>query len=391
MATFSLEPTLQEATQEDPGILDSICSSLALELGATDVAVYLADFEQSVLVLVGDQVTGSDVPQSEEITSTMAGRAFLSQQSVSTKRSDGFRVWAPVMEGSNRIGVLAVTVPDASAETLEACETFGVFIGYLVATRSRFTDIYNFSRRRKNMSLAASIQWDLLPPLVLKTSAATVAGVLEPAYHVGGDSFDYAVNGPVLNLGIIDAMGHGLDSTLLSSLAIGCYRNDRREGRSLAYTHADLDDVILTHHSGEKFVTGQLAELNLSSGVLSWTNAGHPKPLLIRNGKVIAEIECSPTVPWGVGGGGEPSVASQALEPGDSILFFTDGVVEARFAGGVGFGVDRLADLAGRFASNNVPAEEIVRQLVAAVLEHHNSQLADDATLVLAQWNGPGT
>ncbi len=391
MAPFSLTQTLREAAQEDPGTLGSICASLGVELGAADVAVYLADFEQSVLVLVGDGRTSSDLPASEEITSTMAGRAFLSQQSLSSKRPDGFRVWAPVLEGSNRIGVIAMTVPEASAETLEACETLGMFVGYLIATRSRFTDVFNYHRRRKNMTLPASIQWDLLPPLVLKTSGATVAGVLEPAYHVGGDSFDYAVNGPLLHIGILDAMGHGLDSTLLSSLAIGCYRNNRRDGRSLAYTHADLDDVIRTHYGAEKFVTGQLAELNLDSGVLSWTNAGHPRPLLIRNGKVIGEVLCSPTVPWGVGIEGEAQVGSHSLEPGDELLFYTDGVVEARFPGGVGFGVDRLADLTGRFASNNVPPEEIVRQIVSAVLEHHRFQLADDATLVLVQWSGPRT
>ena len=59
---------------------------------------------------------------------------------------------------------------------------------------------------------------------------------LEPAYDVGGDCFDHAVNGPTIDVAIMDAMGHGLTSSIISSLAVGSYRHDRREGQSLAVT-----------------------------------------------------------------------------------------------------------------------------------------------------------
>jgi serine phosphatase RsbU (regulator of sigma subunit) len=171
------------------------------------------------------------------------------------------------------------------------------------------------------------MQWDLLPPLVFKSSRVTVAGLLEPAYDVGGDCFDYALNGPLLSIALMDAMGHGLNSAVLSSLAVGCYRHDRREGQTLVSTHHDLDTTIGTRYRGDGFVTGQLAQLDVDTGSLDWTNAGHPLPLLIRRGRVIGQLECTPTVPWGLGeeSAVHPVVAQEALEPDDSVLFFTDG------------------------------------------------------------------
>jgi serine phosphatase RsbU (regulator of sigma subunit) len=233
------------------------------------------------------------------------------------------------------------------------------------------------------------MQWDLLPPLLLKLPQVTVAGRVEPAYGVGGDSFDYAINGALLDLVILDAMGHGLNSALMSTLAVGCYRHDRRESRTIEHIHSNLDAVINERYGGEGFVTGQLAQLHLETGTLMWTNAGHPRPLLVRGGKVIGQLACAPTAPWGVGLDGPPSTATEDLEPGDSVLFFTDGVVEARGPQVSGFGIERLADLAGRTASDQLPAEEIIRHLVSAVLEHHHGELGDDATLVMVQWHGP--
>jgi len=81
-------------------------------------------------------------------------------------------------------------------------------------------------------------------------------------------------------------------------------------------------------------------------------------------------------------------VATTALEPGDSVLFYTDGVVEAHLPGREQFGVERLTDLVGQHAADQLEPEEIVRRLVRAVLDHQDDHLADDATMVLVQWNG---
>jgi serine phosphatase RsbU (regulator of sigma subunit) len=154
--------------------------------------------------------------------------------------------------------------------------------------------------------------------------------------------------------------------------------------------HGDLDATIDTRYRGDGFVTGQLAQLDVDTGSLDWTNAGHPLPLHIRRGKVIGQLACTPTLPWGIGAAAvHPVVATEALEPEDSVLFYTDGVVEARTAKGVDFGLDRLVDIATQKASDQLPPEEIVRHIIRAILEHHKHKLADDATLVIVKWEGP--
>lgn len=374
--------------QADPADVPDMMTSGAAELGGTDVVVYLIDFEHMVLEPLPDRSTHQEVAHPEEVSNTIAGRAFLQRRAVTAERPDGTRVWVPIVEGSDPTGVLAVTIPEASEALLAACEDLGVLAGYLIATQARVTDLYNLHRRRKAMSLPASMQWDLLPPLTLSSRQVVAAGMLEPAYEVGGDCFDYALNGTYLDFAVMDSMGHGLRSAMVASLAVGCYRHDRREGRTLEHIHEHLDATIADECDGEAFVTGQIGRLDLNTGTLSWINAGHPPPMLIRHGRVIGTLSAPPALPWGLGPS-EVSLSTASLEPGDSVLYYTDGVIEARGGQGEDFGPDRLADLVGQHASDQVSVPLIVRLVVSAVREHHRGHLQDDATVLLVHWPEP--
>ena len=101
-------------------------------------------------------------------------------------------------------------------------------VAALLVTRGQCTDAYTAIRRSEKFSLAAEMQWDLLPPLSLDSGRVSVAGLIQPAYEVGGDSFDYAVNGERLDFAVFDAMGHGLESSQLAHLAVSSYRHSRR-------------------------------------------------------------------------------------------------------------------------------------------------------------------
>ncbi|MBA3653084.1 MAG: serine/threonine-protein phosphatase [Actinobacteria bacterium] len=392
MPSLDLGSALRAAHGADPAAIPDVVLRLLGELGGTDVVVYLVDFAQTTLEPLPDRSTHANVTHSEEVATTIAGRAFADQRPVTAERPDGVRVWVPINEGSDRTGVLAVTLPEMTDDAVTACQEIGLFTGYLIATQARSTDLYNLHRRRRSLSVPASMQWDLLPPLVLKTGRAAIAAVLEPAYEVGGDCFDYALNDPVLDVAVFDPVGHGVRSALIAALCMGSYRHDRREGHTLEQMHEHLDVLLTREFSDREFATGQLARIDLDTGTMTWTNAGHPLPMLIRGGQLVSEIECSPTTPWGlgdlVGPSGRATVATEALEPGDAVLFYTDGVVEAHQPGADQFGAERLADLIGRHSSDQLEPEEILRRLVRAVLEHQHDRLGDDATLVLVQWNG---
>jgi phosphoserine phosphatase RsbU/P len=104
--------------------------------------------------------------------------------------------------------------------------------------------------------------------------------------------------------------------------------------------------------------------------------------------KVVAELSCEPALPFGLGDS-PPDPSTDELQPDDAVLFYTDGVVEARTPDGELFGLNRLADLLEREAASGQPAEEMLRRLVRAVLNHQAGGLRDDATLMLVQWTGP--
>lgn len=390
MARIDVSAALRRARQSGPATVPEILAAAAAEVGATDLVVYLVDFGQTTLEPLPDRSVHADVSVSEELTSTMAGRAFTDDRVVTAQRDDGVRVWVPVLEGSDRTGVVAMTIPQEDDDVLHALEELGLLAGYLIAAQARCTDVYNLYRRRRSMSVAASMQWDLLPPLLLKTAAIAVAGLVEPAYDVGGDCFDYADNGPAFDVAIMDAMGHGLHSAVLANLAMGAYRHGRREGRSLVSMHETLATTLAEQYADASFVTGILARLDITTGELAWTNAGHPSPLLIRGGQVIGDLDDGRrTPPWGLSVG-SPEPGSARLEPGDGVLFYTDGVIEARTATGEQFGVERLRDLAQHHASDLLRPEEIVRRLVLDVVEHQHHDLRDDATVVLVRWEGTG-
>ena len=109
--------------------------------------------------------------------------------------------------------------------------------------------------------------------------------------------------------------------------------------------------------------------------------------MVIRGGHRI-DLESETWLPVGLGGA-EGSLTETALEPNDIILFFTDGITEARSVAGAEFGRERLADFTERAVAAGQTSAETVRVLSLAVLAHQNEMLQDDATLLLLSWTGP--
>jgi serine phosphatase RsbU (regulator of sigma subunit) len=292
-----------------------------------------------------------------------------------------------VTEQASRTGVLAVTVPDGTPQTLEQVELLGVFAGLAVAAIALVSDAPYVRRQQREMSLPASMQWDLLPPLNTRAPGALIAGLLEPAYDIAGDAFDYAVDGTELDFAIIDGMGHGISSTLLTALAVGAYRHARRDGASIPQIHTVIDRALSDHYDDDSFATGIVGRLTLATGRLEWTCAGHLPPLLLRGRKVVAELGNEPIVPFGLRGA-TPALCAVDLEPGDTVLLYTDGVTEAHLPDGEQFGLPRLIDLLEREAAAGPQPEEILRRLVRELLRHQPDGLRDDATFLLVQWTG---
>jgi serine phosphatase RsbU (regulator of sigma subunit) len=247
-------------------------------------------------------------------------------------------------------------------------------------TKNAYTDAFAAIRAARPLSLAAQLQRATLPPLGMTTPAVDVAGILEPAYEVGGDAFDYALNGHVLHVGVFDAMGHGLEAATLSTVVLAAYRHGRRTGAELTQLYSAMDGVVAASFPG-RFTTAQIGRLDIESGRLTWVNAGHPAPLWVRGARVIGELAGAVSRPLGLGE--HPQTRSVQLEPGDRVLLFTDGVVEERVDGGTQFGEARLREMLEATSAEGLPASETVRRLSHALMTARLGRTSDDASLLL--------
>lgn len=356
--------------------------------GGSDVVVYLQDYEQAVLLPVGGD--GADGPGAVPIEASLAGRAFMADEPVEHRTADGdVRLFLPMLDGTARVGVLAFSLPEVDDDARRTSRRLAGLVADLIVTKGSYTDLFFNARRSRSMTLSAQLQWQLLPPLTMTTPRVALAGALEPAYDVGGDSFDYAYNDDVLHLAIIDAMGHGLDAATMATVAVAAYRHARRDGVDLVDLYGRMDAATVQQFGAERFVTAQMGELDTGRGLLTWVNAGHPAPLLLRGRRVVAELTAPTTLPVGLGGP-TPVVQSVQLEPGDRVLLFTDGVIEERLPDGVQFGETRLRDLVERAGAEGGSVQETVRRLSRALMRGRGGRTSDDATLLLVEWTGPG-
>jgi serine phosphatase RsbU (regulator of sigma subunit) len=239
--------------------------------------------------------------------------------------------------------------------------------------------------RSRPMTTGAELLWRLLPPMTFATRGLVVSGIIEPCYEAGGDAFDYAVDNNLARLAVLDAIGHGLGAGLTAAVTLAALRGARAAGLSLASVAATVDDELVGHFGDLRFVTGVLAELELDSGELAYVNAGHPPPILLRRGKAVATLMSGRRLPLGLQDH-QVRPARLALEPGDRLLFYTDGAVEARDPEGNLFGVARLVDLAERHCATGLPAPETLRRLSHAVLDHQKGEAQDDTTMMLVEW-----
>jgi serine phosphatase RsbU (regulator of sigma subunit) len=134
-----------------------------------------------------------------------------------------------------------------------------------------------------------------------------------------------------------------------------------------------------------------LARLNVNNGHLSWMTCGHPHPLIARRGSILSATPVAPGLPLGMGATASVvgDIVEVDLEPGDGVLLYTDGVVEARTRDGEFFGEERLRDLLAReHLAGNGP-REVVRRLVRSTIEHSaDAGIRDDASMLYIHWAG---
>ena len=240
--------------------------------------------------------------------------------------------WYPISERNQSVLLVCTPADEAPGAPPDGPAT-GLVMG---DQRRRFEDL-DRPRRRADMSVAAELQWELLPVRADTLGAYEIASTLEPAYDVAGDVYDHALCGDIVWAYALDGMGHGLGATITSVLALTAIRNARRQGASLVEQMTAADRLIFDRYGAERFVTGVAVRLDADGGT-QFVNAGHEPVRTVVDGRV-ARLPLEAQMPLGVAG--SERYAAQdgpTLAPGDTLVLLSDGPAGARSPDGVSWG-----------------------------------------------------
>jgi serine phosphatase RsbU (regulator of sigma subunit) len=368
--------------------VEAVAESLGEMVAAKAVSFLIADFSGRAVVrltsagkVAGARGNGIDQAQTLTLRGTVYERVMRTQHADVTPVDEGARLVVPVTDRGDAIGVIEMLLPRyPSPAQVADIRSAAHALAYVVIAARRHTDIFEWGQRSTPFALAAEIQRRLLPAsYTCEAGQFTLAGWLEPASSVGGDTFDYSLDRDSLQVSISDAVGHQVPAALLATLLVGSLRNGRRLGLDLAGQAGFANDALATHAAPGQFVTGQLMRLDLNSGTAAIVNAGHPPPLRLRHGRV-ENIHLTVEPPFGVVPGRVFQPQPFPLEPGDRVVFLTDGMQERNAAS--------LDVATALVATAALHPREVVHALGDAVLHATGGDLRDDATVVCLDWYG---
>ncbi len=262
--------------------------------------------------------------------------------------------------------------------------TVAMFVWRLAEQRNKLIRIVRAQRDELalEMKYAAQVQQRLLPRKPPDIPPFDLAGMMAPAKQLGGDYYDYILL-PKGNLGIViaDVSGKGAQAALFMPSVRVALRMETHSALGTDAVIGRLDQVLLELAEQTHYVTVFYAKLDVPSRKIQYTNAGHFPPFITRSGdEVVWLTEGGP--PVGILPEVTYDTGSADLLPGDTLVLYTDGVIEAENNAGEQFSRERLVDLVR--ANPEKGAQELIKTIHSAVLAFTGtSELRDDFTLAV--------
>ena len=386
-------PAVERAlrTAAPHALLDAARGALTEHCAAEEVRLLLADYSVRVLQPV-------TVPPHLEpplpVHGTAQGRAFGSQEPQFQRvRDDAVDLHLPVTVRGDRLGVLTVRLPRARAddEAVHGLTTVAEQLGREIIVAERDTDVYLQARRAGRLTLAAEMQWQLLPGRSCAREQYTIGAQLEPAYAIRGDNFDWATTDETLTVTISNGMGEGIEAALLTNLAVNALRNARRAGVGIADQASLADQAVYARYRGEQYVSTLLLCFTYATGQVQIVDAGSPH-LWRQRGKaegratLVERIELEARLPLGMFEESAYRPQSFQVEPGDRLLFVSDGVHAACSANGESYGERALARAIT--STRLLPAADVPGAILRELATYLDADPEDDALIVCLDWKG---
>ncbi|GAA2592343.1 MULTISPECIES: PP2C family protein-serine/threonine phosphatase [Streptomyces] len=385
---MAAERALRSAAPHE--LLDAVRRVLVDGYAAHSVELFMADYGLTVLQPVAELPHTWD---SVSVYNSPAGRAFGAQEPFveTTPGARTARVHLPVSVRGDRLGVLSVTLPRESGESGESDRVaeladIAEVLGHEVIVAERDTDLYLQARRRDRLTLAAEMQWQLLPGRSCARPEYELGAQLEPAYDIFGDNFDWSATADRLLLYATNGMGEGIEAALLTNLAINALRNARRAGIPLADQAALADQALYAHYAGRCYLSVLMLDFDLSTGLVQVVDAGSPQILRLRGG-TVERIGLDAQLPLGMFEETDYVTQEFAVEAGDRLVLVSDGVYAVASPGGEAYGEAALARAI--LSTRLLPAAEVPRAILRELADHRGGPVPDDDALVMClDWRG---
>jgi serine phosphatase RsbU (regulator of sigma subunit) len=370
-------------------LLETTRAALVEHYEAAHVELLMADYSLSALQPVSATIPhgGTSLP----VHDSPEGRAFGSQEPYERQDAPGEAVdlHLPVTVRGDRLGILSVRLPKHryTDRAIDELSELAELLGHEILVADRDTDLYLQARRVGRLTLAAEMQWQLLPGRACSRPEYAIGAQLQPAYSIRGDNFDWAAAAETLTLTVTNGMGEGINASLLTNLAVNALRNARRAGIGIGDQAALADEALYAQYQGSEYVSTLLLSFDIPTGQVQVVDAGSPQ-LWRHRDKTVEHVTFGAQFPLGMFDETRYIAQEFSVLPGDRLIFVSDGVYAAATRTGEAYGERQLARAIQ--AASLLPAAAVPR----AVLRELNSSrdvdpdAEDDALVLCLDWLG---
>jgi sigma-B regulation protein RsbU (phosphoserine phosphatase) len=269
---------------------------------------------------------------------------------------------------------------------------------YMQSSLARYVDELKETTAQKasierELSVARSIQMSMLPitwPPFPDRNDLDIFGSVAPAKAVGGDLFDFRIRNEKLYFCIGDVSGKGIPAALVMTVISSMFQTLSDSEDSPSRIMTAINASTSARNENLMFVTLFVGSLDLSTGVLQYTNAGHNAPVVITDGKP-SFLPVDANIPVGIMEDWTYSQQETALSPGTALFLYTDGLTEATRSDGELFQEERVLTQLANLGENR-SAERLVADMTAAVNRFiGDAEQSDDLTMLVLKWLGNRT
>ena len=237
------------------------------------------------------------------------------------------------------------------------------------------------AKQKRELEDARLIQRGLLPTTTPQLAGLRLASSWQPANGVGGDCFDMLTFGTgAMGVYIADVAGKGVPAALLMSNLQAAVRAFAQDGASPASVTASVNRLLCRNMVSGRFITFCYARIDTEARRLTFANAGHNPPMLVRSSGRVDTLAPGGTV-LGVFPDSAYSQGDFPIAPGDRLVLYTDGITEGRNTAGDEYGEERLAESALRH--RRLSADEMLAAMLQDVTNFNNGAYEDDATMIV--------